>query len=691
MWSRLFTLAALVGVLGGGAAAGLEWALHWGSHNIVGRFVHNVGGGDVFAFHWAVLLLPALGGLASGIAMRLLCPDSVGHGTELLTRAFHHDLGRFSLRGPLVKAIAAIGVISCGGSAGPEGPIAALGAALGSSTGRLFGLTPKERRILLVAGCGAGVGAIFQCPLGGALFAAGVLYREPEFESDAMVPAFVASVIGYSTFLLLQAPAEHLQGAAEHLLTGADNLVFASPIELIPYAVLGVLCGGVSILFYYAMRTIEHKLVPASRLPVWLVPALGGLATGVIACLLPQVMDDQYQFTQASMKGTLYGWSPIWWRWALLFAAVMIGKCFATAFTVGSGGAGGVLGPSLFIGGAAGAAVGAVLEALFPGHVPESLRASLVPVGMGGVLAASMRTPIAALVMVTEMTGSYGLIVPSMLVCMSAYVIGRRWGINNEQVRGSAESPAHAGDVVVHLLETWRVKQVMIRRWENTATPDTPLDELVKQLKPGTRPVFAVATQNKLLGLISVPDIRRIMNEPGLLHAVIASDLMTTDLVTVTAEDDVYQALNVLTQTHHEVLPVVRKDAPDHWVGMLSRERVFEMLQDQIRRMHEHVLREHGGLSAIDREGQLQQLLVGVAPERKELVQRLLVPLQAIGKSLRECDFRKQFDAQIIAIEQPDGTLQSPPDPDLPLHTGLRLVAIVSGQRQKPDETSKDE
>jgi len=195
-WTRLLGLASLVGVLAGLAAAALEYGLHEGSRFLVGRFT-DLGQARVLEFRPELLLLPALGGLIAGLLVHWLCPRLAGHGTDLLIRAFHRRGGVMPLRGPAVNATAAIGVISCGGSAGPEGPIAALGAAIGSSLGGALSLTPRERRIMLIAGCGAGVGAIFQCPLGGALFAVSVLYREPDYETDAIIPAFVASVIGF--------------------------------------------------------------------------------------------------------------------------------------------------------------------------------------------------------------------------------------------------------------------------------------------------------------------------------------------------------------------------------------------------------------------------------------------------------------------------------------------------------------
>ncbi len=675
-WGRFLMLGALAGILGGAAAAGFESALSFGSERLVGRFTH-LGSSGFLTFRWGVLLLPALGGLVSGIVVRMVCPEATRHGVDVFVRAFHHDMGRLPMKGPLVKAAAAVWVIACGGSAGPEGPTAAMGASLGSGIGRVFGVTPRERRVLLIAGCGACIGAVFQAPLGGALFAASVLYREPEFEAGAIVPSVVSSVLGYSTFMLLC-------GTGEHMLHGASQLAFASPIELIPYAILGLLCGGVSIVYATCVHLVEHRLVPWSRVPRWVAPALGGLATGALACLLPQVMDGEYRFVQNAMTtpeaAPLFFGDPAavnWWRWSAFFAAVVLAKCLATGFTVGSGASGGLLGPVVFIGGTVGAFLGALCEAAYPGQFPEGLRQALIPVGMGGVLAASMRTPLAAIVMVTEMTGSYGLIVPLMLVCISAYVIGRRWGVNDEQVRGSAESPAHAGDAVIHMLESWRVEQLMERSWTPVVSPDAPLADMLEQVRYGARPVFAVTRDDELLGLISTAEIHRTIDVPELGDIVIALDMMTSDVPTVHPQENVYRVLERFRSNEYEVLPVVSSDPERRWLGMLTRERVFRAVRHQVEVMERSAVREHHGLTAIEREGQLHELLTGLAPTREHQIQRLLVPLDAIGKSLREADLRQAFGIHVIAIEQPDGSLQCPPAVDAPLRTDQRLVVLI--------------
>ena len=683
-WGRLFGLAIVVGILGGLSAAALHWAIEEGTHHVIGRFAPDLGGATLMQFRWASLLLPAIGGLISGLIVQAAFRLPFGHGTDLYVKAFHRNLGDLALRGPMVKGAATAGVLSCGGSTGPEGPIAALSAALGSTIGRIFKLKSRERRMLLVAGCSAGVGAIFRCPLGGALFATSVLYREEEFEAEAIVPAFVASVIGYSTFI-------EFFGQQTYLLA-RSHLVFGSAMELIPYAILGPLCGLVSVFFSECLFFVERRIRPLFRaLPKWMIPCIGGLATGGIACILPQVMDGRYEFIENAIGGFPDVNAGKWW-WVGLFAAVLVGKCVATAFTVGSGASGGVLGPSVFIGGVVGALLGALINAVYPSLMLANpqLAEALIPVGMGGVLAAGMRTPLAAIVMVSEMTGSYGLIVPLMLVCMSSYVVGRFRGLNPEQVRSVAESPVHAGDAIIHLLESWRVREIMEPRWKETVSPEATIEELVKQIQPGTRPVFAVAENGELRGIISVADIHRMVELPGMAETLIAADIMTENLVTVSPDEDVYRALESFRESNHDVLPVVSSDGGPAWLGMLTRERVFDTLRKSLANVQSAMFREHVGLAAIESEGQIQQLVMGVASMRKDVIQRLLVPMDAIGKSIRETDFRRRYGAQVIGVEHADGKIQCPPPLDEPLKTGQRLLAIVQPEAE-PATSGKPE
>jgi CBS domain-containing protein len=196
-------------------------------------------------------------------------------------------------------------------------------------------------------------------------------------------------------------------------------------------------------------------------------------------------------------------------------------------------------------------------------------------------------------------------------------------------------------------------------------------------MKPGTRPVLAVVRGGQLEGLISLADIRAIMEEEGLAEAVIASDIMTRDLCTVFEDDTLYAALEEFKRFHHDVIPVLSRGAGRQWLGMLTRQRVYEAVRKQIADVQRSVLSEHAGLAMIHHEGQIAELMLGVAPTHKDRMQRMPVPLQAVGRSLREADFARRFGAQVIAIEDEKGEILCPPDIDIPLRPDYELIAIV--------------
>ncbi|MBW2267339.1 MAG: chloride channel protein [Deltaproteobacteria bacterium] len=676
-WTRTLGLAFIVGVAAGLAAFALAWGLHFGSEHLVGR-VSEPGSAAAWQFRWELLLLPALGAVVAGLAVRLLVGRIGGQGTDAMVHAFHQENGELALSGPTVKAAASIATIASGGSAGPEGPSAALGAAIGSSAGGLVGVTPRERRTLLVAGCAAAVGAIFGCPLGGALFAASVQYRRPEFEGSSLVSAFVASAVGYTTF-------SQVWGRAPRVLAEAGGLEFASPGELPLYALLGIVCGLTAIFFSVCLRTGERICSHLRAVPSGLRPGLGGLVTGALACALPQVIDGEYRVVQAAFDGSFFGAPPeagAWLPWAGFLALLALAKCVATGSTVGSGAPGGVLGPSLAIGAYAGAAFGAGASGVAPGWVDESLRQALIPVGMAGVLAAAMRTPIAAMAMVMEMTGSFGLIVPLMLCTMTAYVVGGRFGVVSAQMETSADSPAHAGDALISLLERQRVAEVMETRWPYTARPATPIGALLRDLRPGVHPTVPVLDGERLVGTVSMDELQFILDEPDVGGALIAADVVAQQRTLLEPGDSLYEAMHQFETQGAEALPVVSDRATGTYLGMLSRSAVFERVRDHMDSLQKGFRREH---AALVESREVTHLLGVVSAADKRSLDHVPVAHDWVGRSLRELDFRRAFGSQVLAVQTATRAVLHPPDPSRPLEAGDVLLVV----RAEPDAGSE--
>jgi CIC family chloride channel protein len=223
---------------------------------------------------WMLLFLPALGGILSGWLVYTFAPEAEGHGTDAAIDAYHNKGGFVRGRIPFVKTIASALTITTGGSGGREGPIAQIGAGFGSYLATRLKLSDRQRRIMLAAGIGAGVGSIFRAPLAGALFAAEVLYRSPEFEAEVIIPAGISSVVAYCLFCLVFGWGSLFQ---------SPDFVFENPLELGPYMVLAFVLVGGGLLYvksFYGVRRFFHKL----KVPNHLKPAIGGLCTGAIGC-----------------------------------------------------------------------------------------------------------------------------------------------------------------------------------------------------------------------------------------------------------------------------------------------------------------------------------------------------------------------------------------------------------------------
>lgn len=665
---RTVLLSVAVGVAAGLAAKVFEAGLHLGVDAVIGRVVQPASP-HVLEFRWETLLLPGIGGLVTGLLVAGLCRRTRAHGTAVLIEAFHRERAELPLGDALVKAAAAALLIAFGGSVGKEAPIAVLGAAIGTAVAGAMGMTPRERRIFLIAGCAAGVGAIFQCPLGGAVFATTVLYREPEIEGDALMPSIIASVTSYSTFMAFG-------GYGRRLLTGTEGLVFHHPIELAAYGGLAILCAGVGLLFFVCLRGFG-RLWSLGRLPRGVAPAAAGVLCGLIACGLPQIMDPRYEFIQSAVDGTSLRGAHPWLWWGVLFLMVILAKCVATSAMMGAESAGGLFGPVVFMGGATGAAAGAFVEAAFPGVFPESLREALIPVGMAGVLSASLRTPLAAIVMVTEMTGSYGLIVPLMLVSVMAYILGRRWGVYAEQVSGPHDSPAHAGESVVSLLERWRVSDFMDASWPYVAPPTASLPDLVSRIPAAQHPTFIVVDEGgKVAGLVSIADVARAVDLREASSVILAVDIMAPPSQVVHPGDDLYGTLEIFRQHEVDLLPVVRETG-GQFIGVLTRDAILRGLRGRLAEQRTHLLREHAGVAVIAQENFIDSLLSDLAVAHPSKVERMPVPPEAAGRTLREMDFRNRYGRHVIAVETASGETQAPPEPDRPLGHDEVLVVLV--------------
>jgi len=571
-------LGIAVGIVSGLGGIVFTWAIKTGTKFFTQDLILYLSPGHLpdltflgFSFdRWMMLWIPALGGLISGFLVFRFAPEAEGHGTDAMIDSFHRKKGVVRRRVPAVKTLASAITIASGGSAGKEGPIAQIGSGFGSILASFLKLSERERRILLLAGAAGGIGAIFKAPLGAALFAAEVLYSSADFEFEAIIPCILSSVVGFMVFTFYDGTATIFQIPA---------FALATPGQLPFYAGLGLLCAFVGYLYINTFYGTRDRFFRRLDMPKWLKPALGGLMLGVLAFFLPEVLAGGYEWIQSAIDGRL----------ALgLMIALVFGKIVATSLTISSGGSGGVFAPSLFIGSMLGGFYGNICGRMFPEIVTQP--AAFVLVGMGGFFAGVAKTPIAALIMVAEMTGGYNLILPMMIVSALAFLLLGKTTLYEKQVMTRVDSPAHVGDYSVDIMDHLLVRDAVVPgRKIETIPEEMSFKSMVDLMVDSYQQDFPVVNRNgNLVGIISMTDLRTAMADTSLQPLLVARDIAVTGVTAVTPEDSLNMALQLMADVNVRELPVVEREEPGRIISIVSRKDITRAYHNEMERRSTH-------------------------------------------------------------------------------------------------------
>ncbi len=599
---KWFFLSAVVGMVAGLAAIVFQYAgqavAHFSMSTVAG-YTPLEAAGEHSLFHetagvispWLIVAVLAVGGLISGWLVYKFAPEAEGHGTDGAINAYHHQGGRIKTRVPFIKTLASAITLGTGGSCGREGPIAQIGAGFGSFFADRLKLSARDRRILMAAGMGAGVGAIFRAPLAGALFAGEILYRDADLESDVIIPSAISSIIGYSVFSL--SLPEDKRFAPLFDIEGAADFLPGSPLELVPLALLSivlVLAGIGYIKVFYGI----HKLFKKLPGPPHVRPAIGAALAGLIAVGLYFLLGENPH--ALATLGTGYGALQTAFEpggaeklGVKLLLIIAVFKVLTTSLTISSGGSGGVFGPSMVIGGCLGAAVGEFCHKHLDGYLfaPTLQPQAYAVVGMAGFFAGCAHAPFSTIIMVSEMTGSYNLLLPTMWVSTLCFLLCRRWSLYEQQVANRLESPAHRGDFIVDVLEGIKVEEVYERDRKIVFIPESmPLEDIVHTIAETHQHYFPVVdTDERVVGIFSADDVRNYLYDETIWHLAFAGDVMVTNILGVTPEDDLNTALQRFTALNVDELPVFAPNTPGKLLGMLRQK---EAIARYNRRLMEH-------------------------------------------------------------------------------------------------------
>ncbi len=590
---RMLAMYGLVGLVAGLVAAVFQWAvLALGDLLLLGTAGVNPSAtgwdsGPVAASLpdssrlW-VLLIPTVGGLVAGLVSARFAPETMGSGTDLVIDAYHRQGGRLRRRVPWVKLITSISTIGSGGSGGTEGPVGAIAAGVGSFIGRLLKADVADQRRLLMAGFAAGIGAIFHTPMGASILAAEMLYRDLDIEHEVLVPAIIASTVAYGTFGVT---------AGWEPIWLIPVVDFGSMLELGPYLVLAVVASFGGRLFIYFHAEVHRRLGARGSLPLWLRPAIGGLVVGVVGVFVPQALGGGYGIAQAAIDGSV----PFW---ILLFLAVT--KMVTTSFTAGSGGSGGLFTPSLVIGGAIGGAMGLITDLLWPslGVSP----AAFAIVGMAGFFSSVMNAPISTVILVSEISGSYRLLVPTLWVAIIAWSLDRRSSLSEAQVTSRLEAPGHLADMMDAVLRRIQVRDALHLDGPAplTVPPTMHLRELVAVFASSQQAVFPVVDGERLCGVVDGRQLRRTLGAVGIDDVLIAKDFEGTALTTQLGSS-LYEAVVAMAASGYDDILVVDDADATRLVGILSRREIVNAYHRRMLETAQSPVLAGSGGSAHDR------------------------------------------------------------------------------------------
>jgi CIC family chloride channel protein len=513
---------------------------------------------------WQRLAVPAVGGLGAGLVLHWGLRLVGMHGTANLLEAVVAGDGRLGFRAALIKAVSSILSIASGSSIGREGAITAMSATLASKLGQFWKWPPYRLRLLVGCGAASGIAAAYNAPVGGAVFAASIVLGH--FSMNQFAPLVFASVISTvvsRSFFGIQP----WYSVPEYEFTRVGQLPW--------FIVLGALCGAVGAMFQKALRWSERRF-RALPVPVYVHLALGGLIVGVIALRYPEVCGNGYAVTNRILNEEFAGPSL-----AVLFLVLLVfAKLLATAAAIGSGAVGGLMTPTLFLGAGTGAAFGMALERL--GWIAELPVGLFAAVGMGGVLAATTRSPLLAMILLFEISLDYALMPALMLGCVMATLAARHFHTESVYSQSLHDRGLAAA---AELADQGAVSEQMVGDLMEPPVPpvrDTaPLHEVAGRFLSSTNNFLPVVDGGgRLVGVVALQDLKEHLSGGHEIQGIIAYDIMRPPPPALTPNQRLVEVLPVALASEIRAIPVVNSAAENRLIGSVPRAEILGILSE---------------------------------------------------------------------------------------------------------------
>ncbi|MEN8142185.1 MAG: chloride channel protein [Thermodesulfobacteriota bacterium] len=560
--SLMVIIASAIGLSAGLANIVFRTVVDFVHHHIfVPGFAWTQQGGD-----WRIFLLPLvpMTGMLLLIPLSLLFPGKVnGYGFTKFLKKVNLEGGIVKFRNVIIKIVSTALTIGTGGSAGVEGPIAQVGGGVGSQFGQFFRVSGVRMKVYIAAGCAGGVGAMFNAPIAGVFFASEIVllgtYEISSF-SALVISSAMATVVSrayYGESPAFPIPDYHL----------------VNPLVEVPlYILMGVVVGVIAVVHIRIFYAIRDRFDGINLHPQ-LKPIYGAFLVGSIAILFPQVMGDGYEYIEEVLAG----------KGALgIMLALILMKIVATAITLGSGGAGGVFAPALFIGAVIGGAFGGVAHDLLPTMTANP--GAYAAVGIGAFLAASTHAPVTAIFLLFEMTGNYLIIIPIMLSSIIGTVVASKLNPDSiDTVDFTREGiDIHEG-MEMAIMKSIKVGAV-VSEDVDFISEKANIDQLLAIFRMAESSFYfpVIDDSGRMTGIISMQDVKWIVHDEEQRMEALVGNVCSREVLVLTPDDNLYTAMSIFDMKGIEEIPVVEATDNRWVVGMLRRRDVIARYNREI-------------------------------------------------------------------------------------------------------------
>ncbi len=614
-------IAVFIGVLGGFGAIFFRFAIKFFQGIFFGSFHYTLE--YAFKLPWYVkLFAPAAGGLIVGPIVYYFAREAKGHGVPEVMEAIALKDGKIRPRVMIAKVIASAVCIGSGGSVGREGPIVQIGSALGSTIGQFLKITGSRLRTLVACGAAAGIAGTFNAPIAGALFSMEVILGD--FGISQFSPIVVSSVSATVV-------SRHFLGNFPAFII--PNYKLTNVFEMIPYTFLGILAGFSALLFINFLYKTED-FFEELKFPEPLKPVIGGFIIGAIGIFIPHIFGVGYDSITLALNGKLV--------WYMLLLLIVI-KILATSITIGSGGSGGVFAPSLFIGAHLGGFIGFIVHNLFP--TLTSTSGAYAIVGMGAVAAGAMHAPITAIVIIFELTNNYTIILPLMFSCIISVLITTHFKKDSIYTlklsrRGINLFKGHE----INILKKLKVSQVIKYQFEKVYL-NTNIKELMNLMVKSSHPnFFVVDKNNKLLGVLTIDDLRKIIFDLDSLESIlVAYDIMTPINHFITPDESLDIAMKLFSELNLEELPVINNLSEKKLIGIITKKDVIDLYNQEILK--------RDTASTLSKFITSTEKFKEIRLIENKYLSELEIPESFINKTIKELKIANNFHVEIILIK----------------------------------------